>query len=204
LQCAKYGELVAISTLACFYIKKLGGGGMSDVRDHFHRPLPAGLYPDAPDLGENPTNLFTLPYVELIDALASVMFPPRRVTVGGSDRTMHVRDARIDRYVMFRAAWQPDFGVRIQLALRDLAEFCARCEPSHFAKLPLARQEAILEALEVDKLSGWSGTGERSAKRCFEILYDAITEGLLGEPGYGGNDRGFGWQYSNFMPADEF
>jgi hypothetical protein len=173
------------------------------LRDQFHRPLPPGLYPDPPDLGENSINLFTLPYIELIDALANVLFPPRQVSVGGRERTMRVRDARVDRYVMFRATWQPDFGVRIQLALRDLSEFCARCERSHFANLPLARQQAILEALEIDKLQGWSETGERSAKRCFEIVYDAITEGLFGEPGYGGNDRGLGWQYSNFMPPEE-
>ena len=182
----------------------MSGASRKVLHDHFHRPLPSGLYPDPPDLGEKPINLFTLPYVELIDALANTLFPPRRVVVGGRERTMNARDARIDRYVMFRAAWQPDFGVRLQLSLRDLAEFCSRCERTHFAKLPPARQQAILEMLEVDQLPGWSGIGQRSAKRCFDIIYDAITEGLLGEPGYGGNDRGIGWQYSNFMPVEEF
>lgn len=181
----------------------MSGASVKVLHDHFHRPLPLGLYPDPPDLIENPTNLYTLPYIELIEAISSILFPARRVTVNGHKRIMLARDARIDRYMMFRAAWQPAFGVRIQLALRDIAEFCSRCERSHFANLPPPRQQAILEALEIDKLADWTGTGERSAKRCFEILYDAITEGFFGEPGYGGNDRGIGWQYSNFMPVEE-
>ena len=181
----------------------MAGSSSRQLQNHFHRPLPDGLYPDAPDTGEDILNLFTLPYSQLIETLCDILFPPRRVTVAGLERTMRASEARIDRYIHFRAVWQPEFGKRIQLALRDLADHCARRETTHFANLTPARQEAVLEALEVDELPGWPGTGDRSARRTFQTIFEAVSEGLLGEPGYGGNDRGLGWQYSNFMPVEE-
>lgn len=168
-----------------------------------YRQLPAERDFDPPDLHEDPKNLFTLPYVELIDSLTNILFPSRQLVVHGNDRTIRASNARVDRYILFRAAWQPEFGIRIQLALRDLSDFCARFESSHFVILQAARQEAILERLETNSIPGWTGIGDRAANKCFDLLYETISEGLFGEPGYGGNDSGLGWQYSNFMPLED-
>lgn len=168
--------------------------------DHFHRPLPPGLYPDPPDLGENPLNLFTLPYMQLVETLTDVLFPPRNSLVDNEQVLIRASAARVDRYILFRAAWQPDFAKRFQLALRDLSAATFGLEGTHFANLRPARQEAILEALELKALARWDAPAGREQDKCFTIIYDAISEGLLGEPGYGGNDAGLGWQYSSFMP----
>lgn len=139
--------------------------------------------------------------MQLVDTLADLFFPPRHVGPAQQQKIIRASTARVDRHVLFRSAWEPDFGTRLQLALRDLSEFCARSEPSHFANLAPARQEAILEALEVGSLAGWTGTGPRDAKTTFDVLYDAISAGLFAEPGYGGNAGGLGWQYANFIAA---
>lgn len=169
--------------------------------EQFHRPLPPGLYPDAPDLGENPLNLYTLAYIHLVETLADVLFPPRSALLNGEQVVIRASAAKVDRYVLFRAAWQPEFGKNFQLALRDLSAATISKDGTHFANLPPARQEAILEAMEAGGLQDhWDAPPGREPAKCFTLIYDTITEGLLGEPGYGGNDAGLGWQYSGFMP----
>lgn len=169
-------------------------------QDQFHRPATLGLYLDQPVIEEDPLYLFTLPYMQLIGVLADVLFPPRKCVREKGDEVIRASDARVDRYVLFRSAWQPDFGMQVQLALLDLTEFCIRQETSHFATLSLERQTEILEGLETGELRNWTGVGNRSATRCFEVIYGAVIEGFFGEPGYGGNDHGLGWHYSNFIP----
>ena len=41
----------------------------------FHRPVNVGRFPDPPDLGEKPLNLFTLPCVQLLEAITDRLFP---------------------------------------------------------------------------------------------------------------------------------
>jgi hypothetical protein len=172
---------------------------MPDYKIGFHRPVPAGIFSDPPEMNEEMLYLFTLPYIQLVEVLADVLFPPRATSLDGVTGLLRASDARIDRYVLFKSAWQPEFGKRFQLALRDLTEFCVRLESTHYANLSIERQVAILEGLEQDMLPGWTGTNGRSAKRCFETIYDTISEGFFGEPGYGGNHDGIGWEYSNFI-----
>ena len=86
--------------------------------------------PDCPDLGENPLLLFTLAYSELIEAIASVppsvSFRNEVVDTKGKAHILKASTCRIDRHIHFRAVWQPPFGIRTQLALRDLTEACTR------------------------------------------------------------------------------
>lgn len=165
-----------------------------------HRPLPKGRYPDPPDLGENPLNLFTLPYVQLIETLSDVLYPPNEVTdATGRPHVVRASEARIDRYVLFRSAWEPSFGARVQLALRDLAAAADARHGRHFSNLDPADQARLLSDLEADRLTPHEWMSPRGQREQFAILFQTVTDGFFGEPGYGGNHEGRGWYYSNFM-----
>jgi hypothetical protein len=175
----------------------------SDVVGHvrrFHRPMPPGLYPDPPDLDTNPLNLFTLPYMELIESIADRLFPENSVI--GSDGKAHslkASAARIDRYILFRAAWSRQFGERLQLALRDFSAAVMARHRAHFAALPQSDQIALLEVLEGEDFTVDEWVVLRTQRDAFSTIYDAVCEGFFGEPGYGGNFGELGWYYSNFM-----
>ncbi|TIL65616.1 gluconate 2-dehydrogenase subunit 3 family protein [Mesorhizobium sp.] len=171
------------------------------ARPPFHRDLPAGPSPDAPDLAPDPRNLFSLPYMACVEALADRLFLEKVVTLDdGSMRQLRAADARIDRYVLFRATWTPAFGERLHLALRDFNAACIEREGSHFANLSASTQDALLAALEKGDFSQSEWSVLHSQRDAFRTIYDAVCEGLFGEPGYGGNHGGIGWYYSNFKP----
>ena len=78
---------------------------------------------DCPEVGEIPQLLFTLAYSELIEAIADVLFPPNEITAADGSRILvKASQLRPDRHIHFRAVWQPEFGQRLQLALRDLTD----------------------------------------------------------------------------------
>lgn len=171
------------------------------TRGGFHRPYIA----DRPEINEDPKLLHTLAYCDLIEAIAEVLFPENELKrKDGSTVVIKARDVRGDRYVLFRATWDPVFGSNLQLALMD---FTTECEAinhgKHFVLLDAATRLTFMESLSRGNLTPWT-SARRNAdpvldqKALFEILYRAITGALFGEPGYGGNYRGLGWYYANF------
>jgi hypothetical protein len=166
-----------------------------------HRVFPTGRSPDLPDLKADPRNLFSLPYVECIEAIADRLFPEKNVTTAdGTVRLLRASDARIDRYVLFRATWAPTFATTLQLALRDFNEACIEREGVHFARLSDQQQDAVLAILESGTFADAEWRVLRSQRDAFRAIYDAVCEGFFAEPGYGGNRGGIGWLYSNFKP----
>lgn len=163
----------------------------------YHRPLPKNNPPDEPALTIDPRNLFTLPYVQLIEAISLRLFPPN-ATISGTPNPL---DSRIDRYILFKATWIPKFGVDLQIALRDFAASVRTRESSHFAPLADDKKDALLHALEDGSFSNSEWSVLRSQSAAFKTIFDAICEGFFSEPGYGGNYLGQGWAYSNFIPA---
>ena len=160
---------------------------------------------DCPNLEENPLLLFTLAYSELIEALADTLFPPNEVRDSrGVRHLLSASSSRIDRHIHFRAAWQPPFGIRIQLALRDLTEACTkRFDGRHFALVKKSDQIEILTELQKGSLpsSQWATT--RPQVDAFSSIYEAVSCGLLADPGYGGNAHAVGWFYTRFMTIEE-
>lgn len=176
--------------------------GMS-TRPRAHRVYPEGRSPDPPVLDGDPRNLFSLPYVECIEAIADRLFPEKSVTLAdGTMRLLRASDARIDRYVLFRATWTPAFAKTLQLALRDFNEACIEREGAHFARLSVQQQDTVLVILESGKFADTEWRVLRSQLDAFKAIYDAVCEGFFGEPGYGGNLGGIGWFYSNFKPIE--
>jgi hypothetical protein len=158
-----------------------------------------------PDLDEDPRLLFTLAYSELIESLASTLFPPNEIVTGcGEVLRICPGELRPDRYVHFRAAWQPSFGVLAQISLRDLSAMSQRAFAGrHFAELGAADREGFLRRMSVGLVSTWtivrrSPYPDEDQKALFSFLYDMILAALFGEPGYGGNHQGLGWVYANF------
>jgi gluconate 2-dehydrogenase subunit 3-like protein len=160
---------------------------------------------DCPALSEEPLNLFTLPYAELIESLSDALFPPTQVQGdGGVVHALRASDARVDRHVHFRAAWQPSFGSRLQLALRDLTQASlTRHSGKHFRQLVDTERVAIVSDLQSARLHPTEWTVLRSQADAFTSIHDAITCGLMAEPGYGGNAHGLGWYYTRFMTIED-
>lgn len=157
---------------------------------------------DTPSLTEDVRNLYTLAYAQLISSLSDVMFP-RRTEKSKSGALFHLvaSDARVDRYIWFRSAWQPnEFGQPLQLALRDLTAAClARYPGRHFSLLEPIEANDILNLLQSEKIPSGEWTSSQSQSETFSVIHEAIREGLFAEPGYGGNRNGIGWYYSNLM-----
>jgi len=68
-----------------------------------------------------------------------------------------------------------------------------RAEGVPFAELPFARQTAVLEAIEADRMPGgiW-GTGEAPA--FFRLVADHCLQGFYGSPRHGGNRDYASWK----------
>lgn len=160
---------------------------------------------DCPDLGENPLLLFTLAYSELIEAIADTLFPPNEVVDSkGKAHILKASTCRIDRHIHFRAVWQPPFGIRIQLALRDLTEACTkRFGGCHFAIAKESERLDIFTQLQAGALPPAQWTTTRSQTDTFNSIYEGVSCGLLTDPGYGGNAQAIGWYYTRFMTIEE-
>lgn len=158
---------------------------------------------DAPDLGEQSLNLFTLPYVQLVEALADIFYPPNSVMTSRGPRLIRASNARVDRYILFRAAWQPEWGKALQLALRDLSAACLARHSLPFVKLDDAKRNELVSLLEKGGLASTEWLAPRPQRSAFSLLKDAVMGGLMAEPGYGGNAGGLGWAYTNFYRLDD-
>lgn len=155
--------------------------------------------PNAPLLDENPTLLYTLAYCELIEELADTLFPPNSIAKGaGSELPTVASSARVDRYVHCRAAWEPLFGVKLQLALRDLSAAAKLSHDEIFANLELSKRNALLAALKAGTLGTTVWPSSRSQSEAFDTIHDAVAAGVFADPGYGGNAGGVGWRYAQF------
>lgn len=181
----------------------VGVGNFPPARNRrYHRVLPrVSHHLDTPSRTEDPLNLFTLPYMELLEAIAETLFPPNQVKdVQGDMHILRASDARVDRYVMFRSAWDHDFHHTIQLALLDITNLCFKRHNNSFVHLTDQQKEGILRDIENGQVSDveWPLPPPRTAEITFELIYYAVLGGLLGEPGYGGNAQQLGWYYVNF------
>lgn len=164
-----------------------------------HLPVPTGRFPNPPNLQENPLNLFTTPYCDLIDQITARLFPDNvKISASGKKVRLKSTNARIDRFILLKAAWIPQFNITLQLALRDFTESCLKRNKQHFSSLPFQIQDQMLEHLELGEFTNAEWRVLRGQKEAFAIIYDAITEGFFADPGYGGNHQRVGWKYSNF------
>jgi hypothetical protein len=141
----------------------------------------------------------------LIDAVADTLFPPNDVSdTRGVVHVLRASTCRIDRHIHFRAVWQPPFGVRIQLALRDLTGACTRrFDGRHFAVAKDSEQRDILTQLQKGALPPSQWATRRPQGDAFNSIYEAVSCGLLADPGYGGNAEAVGWFYTRFMTIEE-
>lgn len=159
---------------------------------------------DAPSLIDDPRILFTLPYAKLIDALSNTLFPSNTVeTSGGRVIEIQASDARIDRFVFFRAVWDTNFGAQFLKALQGFANLVVAKHSTHFLHLKQEERVEFLKLLEKGRLTDLHQYPAAYQKRIFRELHSAIAEGLFSEPGYGGNANGIGWYYSNFMTLED-
>jgi hypothetical protein len=153
-----------------------------------------------PTLEENPLFLYTMAYCDLIDALADTLFPRNLVSDGAGGQVLAGgSDARVDRYIHCRAAWDSAFASQLQLALRDLSAAAKLAYGKIFFGLAAAERNALITALQVGSIPPTSWDSPRQQKATFDTLHDAVASGMFADPGYGGNVEGVGWRYSQFI-----
>ena len=163
-----------------------------------------GARNDPPAIDDNIKNLFTLPYAKLIDVISNILFPPNTIeTTNGGTIKLLASDARIDRFIYFRSVWDVEFGEETYFAFRDLTQLSIAFQSIHFLGLSVDQQVGFIEKLEKGEIPPNSTLIDESRqKNIFRTIHSAITEGLFSEPGYGGNDKGLGWYYSNYMSLE--
>ena len=172
--------------------------------ENYHRPLPNPEMVDRPSLEDDSKMLFTIQYVVLIRNIADCMFPPNTVTTdAGNKVTISASDALIERYVFFRSVWQPEWGQRIHLVLKQLTTSCIAKYGDHFSVLDESVKTLCLADLEKENYTKTEWPYQDRQKQAFNLIQQTMTEGFFGEPGYGGNDSGLGWYYSNFLTIRE-
>ena len=84
---------------------------------------------------------------------------------------------------------------------RGLAQLDAYCRKTHneaFAKLPAAKQDEVITALEQNKAEGFTWP---SAPAFFNTLRTHTIEGMFADPVYGGNKDFAGWRLVGFPGA---
>jgi gluconate 2-dehydrogenase gamma chain len=90
--------------------------------------------------------------------------------------------------------------------LAQLDAYCRKTYNEPFAKLPSARQDEVITALEQGKAEGFTWP---SAQAFFNTLRTHTIEGMFADPVYGGNKDFAGWRlvgfpgaHPSFSPAD--
>lgn len=170
----------------------------------FHRKLNNELGIDPPSDVDDPRYLFSMPFVVFIDGIADVLFPPNVVkSIQGIDHEIVASEASIDRYIMFRAVWQPNWGKDVHRALRLFAKVVESKFGKTFLLLDSAQKIEALTMLENRKFATKDWDSDVDQRRAFNQIREAISEGFFSEPGYGGNRAGLGWYYSNFMMIED-
>jgi gluconate 2-dehydrogenase gamma chain len=84
---------------------------------------------------------------------------------------------------------------------RGIAQLDAYCQATHkepFAKLPAARQDEVIAALEQGKASGFTWPSQQAF---FNTLRTHTIEGMFADPVYGGNKDFAGWRLVGFPGA---
>lgn len=84
---------------------------------------------------------------------------------------------------------------------RGIAQLDAYCQATHkepFAKLPAARQDEVITALEQGKATGFTWPSQQAF---FNTLRTHTIEGMFADPVYGGNKDFAGWRLVGFPGA---
>lgn len=153
-------------------------------------PTPVRAQPRSPtpDTSGPVKDLYSMETVRRVAAVADTFFPPNTVQGSqGQTRTLRASDARPERYLQHRAAWEPTFGVAVLGALRALSEASERHHGQSFESLSPDERTTLLEDFQ------------KEARSSFEVLHTAIATGLFADPEYGGNNEWVGWYYSRFL-----
>ena len=139
----------------------------------------------------------------MIESLASILFPRNTIHTKNGPLQISALDARIDRYILFRARWEPEeFGSTLYYCLRSVGIASENLYFGRtFSSLSNLQKVSFLEKLSQEEIPVEAWPDGLAQKVVFAKIHRAISEGLLADPGYGGNADGLGWTYSNFMEA---
>ena len=118
----------------------------------------------------------------------ATFYPPNSIQdAQGQTRILRASDARPERYLQHRAAWEPAFGDAVLGSLRSLSELSELHHGQGFAPLSPEERTALLERFQ------------KEARPSFEVLHTALSAGLFADPEYGGNSERVGWYYSRYL-----
>lgn len=132
--------------------------------------------------------LYSMETVRMVASVSDTFYPPNSIQdARGQTRILRASDARPERYLQHRAAWEPAFGEAVLGALRNLSELSERHHGQGFELLSPEEKTALLERFQEE------------ARPSFEVLHTALSAGLFADPEYGGNSERVGWYYSRYL-----
>jgi gluconate 2-dehydrogenase gamma chain len=117
----------------------------------------------------------------------------------GSPGKPGARDAGVLNYIDLALAGA--YSDQLDFYRRGIAQLDAYCQATFkepFAKLPAARQDEVIAALEQGKATGFTYP---SAQAFFNALRTHTIEGMFADPVYGGNKDFAGWRLVGFPGA---
>jgi gluconate 2-dehydrogenase gamma chain len=156
----------------------------------------------AADAAETPAHMHTSgqghgAFLNDEDAATVLAFTERLMP--GAPGMPGARDADVLNYIDLALAGayadQQDFYRR---GLAQLEAFCQQAHQASFARLDAARQDAVIEALEAGKATGFTWP---TAQAFFNTLRTHTMEGMFADPVYGGNKDFAGWRLVGFPGA---
>jgi gluconate 2-dehydrogenase gamma chain len=133
-----------------------------------------------------PSSALSLEERRLVEALADQVIPP--------DDTLGGRDAGVAEFIdrQLRGAYKRHL-LAYQEGLAKIDLTSRRVERQPFVTLPFARQTALLEALDSDRVPDgiWK---PNEAGQFFRLVTDHCLQGFYGSPRHGGNRDGASWR----------
>ena len=162
----------------------------------------------------------TAPEVAFLDAAVERLIPTDELAPGAKDAGVTVY---IDRQLC--SAWgthgrnyrggpwlegTPEQGFQSRLmpqeiyrvGIREINDYCRATHGKPFDQLPADKQDAVLKALEQDKVE----LPSLSSKLFFDLLWRNTEEGYFADPMYGGNRGKAGWKLLGFpgLPSSAY
>jgi len=169
---------------------------------------------------QNAFGYLTAPEVAFLDAAVERLIPTDELAPGAKDAGVTVY---IDRQLSsawgthgrnYRAGpWlegTPEQGFQSRLmpqeiyrvGIREINDYCRATHGKPFDQLPADKQDAVLKALEQDKVE----LPSLSSKLFFDLLWRNTEEGYFADPMYGGNRGKAGWKLLGFpgLPSSAY
>jgi gluconate 2-dehydrogenase gamma chain len=171
-----------------------GAGILPDALGQVQQPQTTGTTPAASHVHDGPGSGA---FLNDDDAATVAAFTERLIP--GAPGKPGARDAGVLNYIdLALSGAYADMQDFYRRGLSALDAYCRATHNAAFRRLPAARQDEVIGALEQGKATGFTWP---SAQAFFNTLRTHAMEGMFADPIYGGNKDFAGWRLIGFPGA---